>query len=181
MAGLVVMTGCNDDEGTVEVDPLVGVYAFTNATLATALEITLAPGTDPMELPVGSDVTELLAGILAAAGPCENPVNSRIELAEDGTFYYICTGEDVDRVDSGTWTSTETTITLTIASVSLDMTIPVIVSGYTISGNSFTGLIEGFPVPKDVTQDFGVPLEGTEGVLNFQFANVNATFTKLPN
>lgn len=183
MAGLVFITGCGDDD---EVDPLVGTYRLTNATLAEALTITL-PGTqEAAEYPAGTDMTALIAGILAAASPCENPVNAAVELASDGTFYYKCLNEDVERVSSGEWIQSDDgtgsdVLTLIIVSESLDQTITVVVTELEITGTTFSGRIDGFPAPIDANQDFGAPLEGTDPpVLNFQFASIDATFTKLP-
>jgi len=183
MAGLVFVTGCGEDD---EVDPLVGTYALSDATLATALTITL-PGTQgPAEYPAGTDFTTLIAGILAAASPCENLANAAVELASDGTFYYKCVGEVADRVDSGEWSKGSDSagadvLTLIIVSESLGQTITVVVTELVITGTTFSGLISGFPAPIDANQAFGAPLEGTDPpVLNFQFADINATFTKLP-
>lgn len=184
MAGLVFITGCGDDDP--EVDPLVGTYALSNATLAEALTITLPGSEEAAEYPAGTDFTTLIAGILAAASPCENPANAAVELAADGTFYYKCVGEDADRVNSGEWNqSTDSNgsdvLTLIIVSESLGQTITVIVTELEITGTTFSGRIDGFPAPIDANQDFGAPLEGTDPpVLNFQFASINATFTKLP-
>ena len=177
--GMLSVSGCDDDDPAV--DPLVGKYRLTNATTAAELTIVLPGATDPTTLPNGSDVTSIIASILAAASPCENPANAAIELAEGGTFYYTCNGEDVDRVDSGEWSAdaTSNSVTLTIQSESLGQTITVVVSDYTVVSTSFSGLIEGFPVPIDINQPFGAPLEGTS-TPNFQFASVDATFTKIP-
>jgi hypothetical protein len=183
MAGLVFITGCSDDD---EVDPLVGTYALTNATVAEALTITLPGASEPATLPAGTPITELVAGILAAASPCENPANAAVELGADGTYYYKCIGEDVERVDSGEWnkgtdTNGSEVLTLIIVSESLGQTITVVVTDLVITGTTFSGRIDGFPAPIDANQAFGAPLTGTDPpVLNFQFASINATFTKLP-
>jgi hypothetical protein len=187
MAGLVLITGCSDDDP--EVNPLVGKYQLTNATLADGLTITLVQepaeclnDPQPQTLPAGFDMTAVIATILASASPCEDPTKAAIELAEGGVFYYLCVGEDEDRVSSGEWTSDETTISLTINSETLDQVLPITVSDYTISGTSFSGTISNFPVPINPCVPFGGDLDpDTEGLqANFQFAAINATFTKLP-
>ena len=178
LTGMILMTGCGDDDTVV--DPLVGKYVLSNATVASALTITLPGDSDPSTLEEGTPITEIIGGILAAASPCVNPVNTAIELAADGTLFYICVGEDVNSVDSGEWSSDtdSNTITLIIQSEAFSTPLTVVVKNYTISVGSFSGLIEGFPVPKDANESLGILL--SNGSLNFQFASINATFTKLP-
>ena len=178
MAGLVVMTGCGDDDEP-EVDPLVGVYQLSEALLADDLTIIPTGAQEETTLPASYDMTEVITGILAAASPCENPANAAIELGDDGRFYYICNGEDVEQIDSGEWSSNEATktITLTIQSETLGQTLNIIVTDYTITGNSFSGTIAGFPVPYDFNLPFGAPLP--DGGVNFQLASIDATFTKI--
>lgn len=172
LTGMIFVTSCNKDDEIV-VDPLLGVYKLTQAQLAAELTMVLTGMETPTTLPVGTSVTTLIGSILAGASPCVNPANAAIELGDGGIFFYTCEGEDVDRIDSGTWSANTSTnvLTMNIKSVALGQTIQVVVSEYLLTGAILTGTVAGFPVPIDANK----PLDPT----NLQIATVDVSFSKI--
>lgn len=156
-----------------EVDPLVGTYEFTSATLndtvklkLQGLDITIMPGT-PADLFVSE-------GLLGAA-PCDDSTNAAVELKSDGKIFYACLGE-TNEAQMGTWliNSERTVLQLNISN---PQAFQLTVSDLIITSTSFAGTVENFPLPLDASIGLGEDLPG--GGKNIQFKSLDLSFTKV--
>jgi hypothetical protein len=103
---LVFLSSCKDDPEE-EVSPYIGDYVITKATLSEALVLQTLPIT-PLEVPAGTDITQMIVGALLGAIDCE-PANSLIELREDFSLYLSCTSS-MEELDAGTWEEQSATV-----------------------------------------------------------------------
>ena len=170
----LLMVTC-EKKNEEEIDPLVGIYTFTSATLNDTIQlkvpiygnITLMPGTDAALF-----VSE---GLLGAA-PCDDSTNAAVELKNDGKTFYACLNEDNEE-QMGTWLiNTDRTI-LTL-NISNPQPFALTISDLNITPTSFSGTVENFPLPKDADYELGEDLPG--GGVNYQTASVDLAFTKVP-
>jgi len=156
-----------------EVDPLVGTYEFSSATLndtvrlkLQGLDITIMPGT-PADLFVSE-------GLLGAA-PCDDSTNAAVELKSDGKIFYTCLGE-TDEAQMGTWLINAERTILQL-NISNPQAFQLTVSELTITATSFAGTVENFPLPLDASIGLGEDLPG--GGKNIQFKSLDLSFTRI--
>jgi len=172
---LVFFSGCgSDDEGGV--DPVVGTWVVTSATLndATpeAVPAQYTGGTETV-LPAGTNVTPIFVGIVATAGPCDNPANTAIQLTEDKKMLYVCINETTDPDETGTWLLSNDGSTLSIAiqtsTPGLPPTVTLSFSPFTATATTLSGTIDNFVFfPSAENQTTGV-----------QSVSIDVTFTKV--
>lgn len=150
MAGLVTFTSCSDDntEDPGEPTTLAGVYSMTEAITTTDI-VDLE---DSVIIPSGSNVTAIMAGGIFGASPCDNPVNSAVDMAEDGKLYFVCIGTESskDGVDAGSWSENSdlTQLTLTLNSTVVPPTGFVLtITNVSLTGAVISGTITGVPMP----------------------------------
>jgi len=150
MVGLITFTSCSDDddEGDPPVETLAGVYMMTEAMTTTDI----VDMEDSVIIPSGSDVTAIMSGGIFGASPCDNPLNSAIDMATDGKLYFICVGSesDNDGVDAGSWSENSdlTTLTLTLNSTVVPpVGFALTVTDVTKTGAVINGTIAGVPMP----------------------------------
>jgi len=181
LAGLVTFTSCNDDEeGEPVVETLAGVYKMTEATLNNDI----VDASDSVILPAGSNVTAIMAGGIFGASPCENQVNSAVDMATDGKLYFVCTGDESskDGVDAGSWeeNSTLTELTLTLnATVVPPIGFVLTITDVTLVGAVIDGTIGSVPMPSQLLNQ--VPgLEDVEFPL-VQTVGADVKFTAVPS
>lgn len=151
MAGLVTFTSCSDDEGEEPVQTLAGVYQMTEAITTTDI----VDVEDSVIIPSGSNVTAIMAGGIFGSSPCDNPVNSAIDMATDGKLYFVCVGSESDKdgVDAGSWSESDdlSTLTLTLnATVVPPVGFVLTVNNVTKTGAVISGTIEGVPMPSSL-------------------------------
>ncbi len=149
MAGLVTFTSCNDDDDEEpEATTLAGVYRMTEAITTTDI----VDVEDSVIIPSGSNVTAIMAGGIFGASPCDNPVNSAVDMAEDGKLYFVCTGSESDKngVDAGSWSESSdlSTLTLTLNQTVVPPTGFVLsIENVSLTGAVINGTISGVPMP----------------------------------
>lgn len=162
------------EEKKEEVDVLVGSYVFTSATFNETVSITIDQV--KVEFLPGSDASAFVGPGIVGAAPCDDLQNAAIELKSDGTTYYICLGE-TNQVQMGTWSinSARTTLTLNISN---PQTFSLNIINLEVTASSFSGTVENFPLPIDAGVELGGSLPG--GLVNYQIASVDVTFTKVP-
>jgi hypothetical protein len=174
-ASMVMLTTC-EKKNSEEVDPIVGVYTFSTATLNDTVSlkvplygnITLMPGTDAALF-----VTE---GLLGAA-PCDDSTNAAVELKNDGKSFFTCLNED-NEAQMGTWLINVERTILTL-NISNPQPFSLTISDLDITPASFSGTVENFPLPKDANYELGEDLpEG--GGPNIQVKSVDLEFTRVP-
>lgn len=153
MAGLITFTSCSDDDDEEPEEPttLAGVYSMTEAITTTDI----VDVEDSVIIPTGSNVTAIMAGGIFGASPCDNPVNSAVDMAEDGKLYFVCVGTESDKngVDAGSWSESNdlTTLTLTLNSTVVPPTGFVLsIENVTKTGAVISGTISGVPMPNDL-------------------------------
>jgi hypothetical protein len=172
-AGAILLATCNKDKDE-EVDPIVGIYTFTSATLNEDVSIKLQ-GLQ-VTIPEGTDARIFIEEGLLGAAPCDDSTNAAVELKSDGKAFYVCLTEDNEQ-QMGTWLiNTERTI-LTL-NISNPQPFALTISDLNLSPTSFSGTVENFPLPLDTDYELGVNLPG--GGVNYQTASVDLVFTKEP-
>ena len=149
MAGLVTFTSCSDDDDEdPPVETLAGVYKMTDATTTTDI----VDMEDSVIIPSGSDVTAIMSGGIFGASPCDNPVNSAIDMATDGKLFFVCVDSESDKngVDAGSWSENSdlTTLTLTLNSTVVPpQGFALTVTNVSLTGAVISGTIAGVPMP----------------------------------
>ena len=157
-----------------EVDPLVGTYTFTSATLNDTVKLKLQ-GLDITIMP-GTDAALFVSEGLLGAAPCDDSTNAAVELKSDGKIFYSCLGE-THEAQMGTWLiNTDRTI-LTL-NISNPQAFALTISDLTITASSFSGTVENFPLPLDASVELGANLPGSS-IPNIQFKSLNLSFTKV--
>lgn len=149
MASLVTFTSCSDDDDEEpEQTTLAGVYQMTMATTTT----NIVDVEDSVIIPIGSDVTAIMAGGIFGFSPCDNPANSAVDMATDGKLYFVCVGSESDKdgVDAGSWSESSdlSTLTLTLNSTVVPpQGFVLTINNVTTSGAVLTGEVDGVPMP----------------------------------
>jgi hypothetical protein len=181
MAGLVTFTSCSDDDNEdPEVTTLAGVYSMTEAITTTDI----VDVEDSVIIPSGSDVTAIMAGGIFGASPCDNPVNSAVDMATDGKLYFVCIGteSDKDGVDAGSWSESSDLSTLTLT---LNQTVVppagfvLTINNVTKTGAVISGSIDGVPMPNTLLgaipgfEDIDFPI--------IQLVGAEIEFTQVPD
>jgi hypothetical protein len=170
-AGAILLTTCEKKNGE-EVDPLVGVYKFTSATLNEAVSLKLQ-GLD-VTIPAGTDAKLFVEEGLLGTAPCDDPTNAAVELRSDGKAFYVCLTEE-NELQMGTWLISVDRTELDL-NISTPQAFQLKITGLITDASSFSGTVENFPLPRDASIELGEDLPG--GGVNYQTASVSLTFTK---
>ena len=164
--GLLLITSCEEDE--TKTDPMVGTYAFVSATLAENLMYE-----DELLAPSGTDVYVVIGQGMFGNSPCDNILNSAVELRKNNEIYFVCIGE-ANELKAGTWSIKDelTILTLKLSPPAVTGALSLLVTSLVEGANSFTGTIANLPVPSEL---FQLP---AGGVL---LLTINIEFNKLSN
>jgi hypothetical protein len=168
----LMLLSCEEEKD--EIDALVGTYVFTSATFNDTVTIIMQQAI--IKFLPGSDAAGFVGPGLLGAAPCDNPQNAAIELKSDGTSYYTCLNE-TNQQQMGTW-SINTERTVLTLNISYPQAFSLNISELVITASSFSGTVENFPLPLDAGFELGAPLPG--GLVNYQTASVDVTFTNVP-
>ncbi len=176
---------CNNDNG--ENDPetfkIPGVYTFDEALLQTevSLILNLGFGNLPIDLPVGTDITEELVGGLLDQAPCDNPENAAVELKSNNELFFTCIGES-NELKAGTWEykETEKILNLNLSSPPLPFAIPLKIEDVVIDEENeiISGTIKSFSLTPDLMMSF-VPSLLTGSMTALELAALKAQFPPL--
>ncbi|MEQ9301564.1 MAG: hypothetical protein RIF33_23500 [Cyclobacteriaceae bacterium] len=101
VASMALVSACGDDDSEPAVEPLLGIWEISSATLAADVSATNALG-DDLLLPEGTDLTAVIATSFLANIECTNPTAKAIELAEGNDILYVCTLEEKSQA-AGSW------------------------------------------------------------------------------
>lgn len=156
-----------------EVDPLVGTYEFTSATLNDTVRLKLQ-GLN-IVIPAGNDAKLFVEEGLLGAAPCDDSLNAAVELKSDGKIFYACLNE-TNEAQMGTWLINAERTILQL-NISNPQAFQLAVSDLSITSTSFSGTVEKFPLPLDADIELGGDLPG--GGTNIQFTSVDLSFTKV--
>ena len=161
--GLLLITSCEEDES--DVDSLVGTYTFHSATLAEDLMYE-----SELIAPAGTDVYAAIGQGMFGNSPCDNLMNSAVELRKNNEIWFVCIGE-TSELKAGTWSIDDerTTLTLNLSPPAVSAPLSLMVTDLNEGKTSFTGTIANLPVP---TELFQLPAGGT------LFLTVNIQFNK---
>jgi hypothetical protein len=136
---------------------------------------------DTVAIPQGQDLTSLMQGILFGAANCNVPLNTRMQLQNNGQIFLLCEGENKS-IPNGTWSinSQRNELSLNI-NVSFDQgtttnAVPLKLSNFTETANAISGVIQGVPLPSLFFLAFGLDLSGTG--MPFHPINLDMTLTK---
>ncbi len=158
-----------------EVDPLVGTYTFTSATFNDTVHM-IVPILGVYTFNPGDDAALLVTEGLLGAAPCDDSQNAAVELKSDGKVFYACRTE-TNESQMGTWLiNTERTILQ--LNISNPQAFQLTISDLVITGTSFSGTVENFPLPMDANFELGADLP--TGGVNIQFKSIDLSFTKIP-
>lgn len=171
----MVITACKMDEedNSTPVTPTFEEQLVEHCALASSIfnqDVTMynvmAAG-DTVTFPEGSDATLVVSGALLDDSPCDDILNTLLDMRSDYTLYYICSGEE-NELQAGTWSADEAT-----SSVALNVNteigpVAVTITDIVISDTNMTGTINGLPVPVDYSQPVGAT--------NIQFINLAVVF-----
>lgn len=167
---LFTFSSCDEDSDDPEVDRLVGEYIITEATLNEGIIIEV-PGIPDKTLPAGTPLTANIAAALLESTPCTvNPAGTLIELRQEGTVFYTCTGEDTEE-QRGTWAVNAERTNLELRIVISDTNVTLDLSNLTESGATVSGDVV-LPLPANVIDPV---LPATETIP----LDMNITFTKV--
>jgi len=182
-----LFTSCKDNAAT---DELVGTYAFTGASLVSAIEISLN-GTDPGSLDAGETT---YSSLFVTNGlydpqltPCTDANNTRSELTSDGKLLLVCAGETGQKTQ-GSWSISEDrkTLSLTINAefTSSGTALEIIINNVTFNGVTLSGTITNFPLPKNLAPSLTlgqtIPTGyAYAGQVNYQVVQLNVSFTRV--
>jgi len=155
LSAVFTFTSCSDDEGEEEEDPtLAGVYQMTRAVL-----------TDPIVdvdqnvvVPIGTDVSEIMANGIFGKSPCTDKSNSAVDMRTDGKLFFVCVGSEsgTQGEDAGSWIEN---VTLTQITLNLNATVvpPVgfalTITNVTKTGAVINGTIGIVPIPKELLEE----------------------------
>jgi len=144
--GLVLITSCEEDE--TKVDSLVGTYAFVSATLAENLMYQ-----EELIAPAGTDVYQAIGQGMFGNSPCDNVMNSAVELRKSNEIYFVCIGE-ANELKAGTWDINDerTILTLNLSPPAVTASLALLVTNFDEGTNSFSGTIANLPVPSELFQ-----------------------------
>jgi hypothetical protein len=170
----MLLATCEKKDGE-EVDPLVGTYTFTSATLNDTVKMKVPVYGDIILLP-GTDASLFVSEGLLGAAPCDDSTNAAVELKNDGKTYYACLNEDNEE-QMGTWLI-NTERTELILNISNPQPFSLNLSNLNITPSKFSGTVENFPLPVDASLELGASLPG--GGVNYQTSSVDLVFTKIP-
>ena len=101
IASMAFVVACGDDDDEPAVEPLLGRWEISSATLAAEVSATNTLG-EPLLLPAGTDLTAVIASSFLANIECTNPTAKAIELATGNDILYACTQED-KTLEAGSW------------------------------------------------------------------------------
>jgi hypothetical protein len=105
IAMVALITNCKDKDKT-EVSDFAGNYTISNAEMTEALSVpTVELGN--VNVPVGTDITELIREALLSAVSCSAPDTSWVELRDDYSLYLSCEGSNP--LNAGTWEEVSST------------------------------------------------------------------------
>lgn len=147
LAVMFTFTSCSDDEETPK-ETLAGTYQMSEAILSTDI----VDAKDSVVVPAGADVTAIMSGGIFGASPCQNPLNSAIDMRDDGKLFFICIGSEsaTPGVDAGSWSENSS---LTVLTLSLNATVvPPIgfelsITNVSKTGTTVDGTLPGVPIP----------------------------------
>jgi hypothetical protein len=144
--GLVMITSCEEDEN--KVDPLVGTYAFVSATLAENLMYQ-----DELIAPAGTNVYLVIGQGMFGNSPCDNVLNSAVELRKNNEIYFVCIGE-ANELKAGTWSINDerSILTLNLSPPAVAEALALLVTNLDEGKTSFSGTIDNLPVPSELFQ-----------------------------
>ncbi len=173
VGALTFLSSCKDEE---EVSPVVGTWVITSATLnaQTPYEVPAEyTGGTQTVLPAGQDITLLFGGILANAGPCQDPSKTAVELTKDQKMLYVCIGETTAPDETGSWLISSDgkvlTISINTEQGGTPVTVPLNLSDFVVSSTTLSGTISDFSFfPAD------------NPPLNLQTVSMDVSFTKVP-
>jgi len=146
--GMVFMTSCEED-GT-KLDSLVGIYTFAAATLNENVMVS-----DTVYLASGEDVFIIVAQGMFSDTPCDNVLNSAVELRKSNEIYFVCIGE-ANELKAGTWSINDdrTSLTLNLSSPPMTQALALELTSLVESAANFSGSLSNLPVPREL---FGLP------------------------
>lgn len=101
VASMAFVSACGDDDSEPAVEPLLGIWEISSATLAADVAATNALGEELLLL-AGTDLTAVIATSFLANIECTNPTAKAIELAEGNDILYVCTQEEKSQ-EAGSW------------------------------------------------------------------------------
>ncbi|MDA0194822.1 MAG: hypothetical protein O2887_04915 [Bacteroidetes bacterium] len=170
----------DDDDNDPEVDPLVGTYIFKSAEFAAGATVAVLNdptdptlGTSEVTFMVDDDAYAFVGGALIAKAPCTNPTSTQIQIREDNTTYYVCSGE-MKEARMGSWMVSTDGLNFTLSII--DPAFDVIMPGFTLANDEISGTAI-IPIPIDQSVVTGASLPG--GGLNIQAIPMNIVFAKV--
>ncbi|MEK6782084.1 MAG: hypothetical protein AABY93_10275 [Bacteroidota bacterium] len=142
IASACLFHSCEKDD-PVTVDPLVGEYKFSSATLTADTGIP--------SLTAGTDVTAIISSGLFSVLTCTSATNSAIELRGTKELFFTCISESKE-TKGGTWfaNTDETELTLNFSAPPFPQPFSLIISEVNFSGSTLTGKISNLPLPADL-------------------------------
>lgn len=181
----IAFIACDDDDDSKPEDKYIGTYMLLSAEQADAdtidLIIAIPTVTDSMVhhyIP-GADLTSYVQNALFNNSPCENSLDTRIELRSNMEAWFICDG-DTGELQMGTWFLNDAgdQMTITYPAISFN----VVITDLSLVGTALSGTI-GFPFPIDARYPLGsvlpYPIGANPAPVNFQTPKaVAVVFTK---
>jgi hypothetical protein len=169
-ATFAVFSGCSKKTDE-QVNPYVGNYTITKASLAEAISLTTNLG--PISVPVGQDITTQIQTALLSSLNCASAGYAYVELRKDFSIYMSCAGQN--EFNAGTWEQVDaTTLTLNMNSTA----IPSSPSGFVLTVSNIVKSATGMsgktsvPLPKEMIAAMlsGLTLDpSTPAVINAVF------------
>lgn len=145
IAAMAFLSACGDDDDEPAVEPLLGRWEISSATLAEDVTASNALG-DDLLLTAGTDLTAVIASSFLANIECTNPTAKAIELAEGNDILYVCTQEG-NSAEAGSWSLNSDRSGLDLR-ISIDgVPVPLNLVNLQETSTTMSGLVNSIPLP----------------------------------
>ncbi|MEM8896024.1 MAG: hypothetical protein AAGC88_15705 [Bacteroidota bacterium] len=145
IASIAFISACGDDDDETPVEPLLGRWEISSATIAEDIAVTNTIG-EELLLPTGTDITPIIAGSFLANINCNDQNAKAIELAEGNDILYVCTQEDKSS-EAGSWFVESDRSGLRL-NISIEETpVPLNLVNLQETSTTMSGLVNSIPLP----------------------------------
>lgn len=163
---LMILSACSDDPEEV-VSTLVGDYTISKAVLTEAITLTTNEIGD-IPIIAGTDITLMIQEALLGSIECTE--ETLIELREDNSIYFSCSGTETE-IDAGFWEEvSETVIKLNLNNTAIPNSptgLPLTVNDVVIDDDGLSGETK-VPLPRDMLAGIVAAMSGGQATLNME-------------
>lgn len=148
----IITVSCTEDDKGDEVASYAGRYQLKKATLKT-IDI-------GFKMEVDEDITPMIQDVLLNVSPCNDQLQTIIELRTDQSIYLSCQDEEMS-VKAGRWSQnvSDRQLTLIFENADLWQGEPILLNDVTVKGNETTGTSNTVSIEKKWLADLDIPTQ----------------------